>query len=101
MGPRVGSWLYGGGVFVFNIDIFLAVLILIFQGGQTVCGVYVTDHNRKRIVATMIVLGVLTVLVGGYVAYRSGEAQAGMINGGDSFTVAKLYSVDGSTAHLS
>ena len=86
---------------MFNIDISLAVLILIFQGGQTVCGVYVTDHNRKRIVATMIVLGVLTVLVGGYVAYRSGEAQAGMINGGDSFTVAKLYSIDGSTAHLS
>lgn len=83
-----------------NIDIFLAVLILIFQGGQTVCGVYVTDHNRKRIVAIMIVLGVLTVLVGGYVAYRSGEAQAGMITGGDSFTVANLYGIDGNKAHL-
>jgi hypothetical protein len=84
---------------VLNIDIFLAVLILILQGGQTVCGVYVTDRNRKKIVALMIVLGVLTVLVGAYVTYRSGEAQAGMINGGDSFTVA-LYAIDGNTAHL-
>jgi hypothetical protein len=92
--------LRGRCVRVLNIDILLAVLILIFQGGQTVCGVYVTDHNRKRIVAIMIILGVLTVLVGGYVAYRSGEAQAGMINGGDSFTVAKLYSIDGNMAHL-
>jgi hypothetical protein len=44
---------------VLNIDLCLAGLILMFQGGQTVCGVYVTDYNRKRIVAIMIVLGVL------------------------------------------
>ena len=85
---------------MFNIDIFLVILILILQGGQTVCGVCLTEKNRRRIVATMIVLGLLTVLVGAYAAYRSGEAQAGMVNGGDSFTVAKLVAINGNTAHL-
>ena len=83
-----------------NIDILLVLAIGLLQAGQAVCGVCLTESNRRKIVITMIALGILTVLAGVYAAYRSGEAQAGMISGGDSFAVAKLYSISGNTAHL-
>lgn len=91
------------GLSVLDIDILLVIAIAILQVAMTVCGIYVSDSTRKKIAVVMGVLGLLTVALAAYSAHRSGEVQAGMINGGDSFAFAAFGSPLGPTgdrAHL-
>jgi hypothetical protein len=85
---------------VVDVDILLVVAIAIIQTAITMCGANVSENNRIKIVSTIGGLGVLTIALASYAAYRSGKAQEGIVTGGDSFAIATLYAINGNSAHL-